>query len=229
MNEILQLEDVTDTLNLDIEDIEGTIDELIANDVSITTSVEDLDSRVTALELLNGTVESITHDVTELEVELNRLNITVEGLLSNVGTVEEDIAVLQQSDEDQEVELFDLDTRLSQLELDDTVAFHIVQDSYSSVPEESILVFNGVNVNIGNGYSTASRTFTVPSCGAGLYYFYAHLIFYSDENSDFNIRYNGLHVCDITELNSGSADLGMSSCGAVMVVEEGKLFKHWSV
>ena len=129
LNEILQLEDVTDTLNLDIENIEGTIDELIANDVSITTSVEDLDSRVTALELLNGTVESITHDVTELDVELNRMNMTVEGLLSNVATVEEDIAVLQQSDEDLDVELFDLDTRLSQLELDDTVAFHVVLDS----------------------------------------------------------------------------------------------------
>ena len=69
----------------------------------------------------------------------------------------------------------------------------------------------------------------MPSGGAGLYYSYAHLIFHSDENSDFNIRHNGLHVYDITEVNIGSADLGMSSCGAVMVVEEGKLFKHWSV
>ena len=226
LNEILQLEDVTDTLNLDIEDFEGTIDELIANDVSITTSIEDLDSRVTALELLNGTVENITHDVTELEVELNRMNMTVEGLVSNVATAEEAITALHQSDEDQDVQLTDLDTRLSQLELDDTVAFHVVLVSYSSVPEESVLVFSAVNVNIGNGYSTESGIFTVPSGCAGLYYFYAHLMFNPDESSNFNIRHNGLHVCDITEVNSGSTDFGMSSCGAVMVVEEGKLFKH---
>ena len=172
--------------------------------------------------MLNGTVENLTHEVFELEVELNQMNITFEGLVSNVETVEEAIAALQVSDEYQDVELIDLNTRLSQLELDATVAFHVVLDSYSSVPEESILVFNGVNVNIENGYWTESGIFTVPSGGAGLYYFYANLMF----NPDFNIRHNGLHVCDITEVNSGSADFGISSCGAVMVVEEGKLFQH---
>ena len=47
LNEILQLEDVTDTLNVDIANIEETTDGLIANDVTITASVENLDSRVT--------------------------------------------------------------------------------------------------------------------------------------------------------------------------------------
>ena len=63
--------------------------------------------------------------------------------------------------------------------------------------------------------------FTVPPGGGGLYYFYAHLQFYPDETGIFNIRHNGRHVCDIYEQNDGSGDWGMSSCGAVMVVEEG--------
>ena len=52
--------------------------------------------------------------------------------------------------------MVDLDTRWSQLELDNTLAFHVVLASYSSLPEESVLIFDEVNINIGNGYDATS-------------------------------------------------------------------------
>ena len=190
LNEIFQLHDVTATLELNVENIEETIDELITNDVTIAASVEELDSRVTMLESLNGTVENITKEVNEIEAQLNRMNATVEGLVGDVTVAEEVIAVLQQSDEDQDADLLDLDTRLSQLELDNTLAFHAVLESYSTIPHDSVVIFNGFNVNLGNGYDATSGVFTV-SPGGGLYYFYAHLQVYPDETGIFNIRHNG--------------------------------------
>ena len=181
LNEIFQLQDVTVTLEANVENIEETITELIANDVTITASVEELDSRVAALEPLNGTVENITLDVNEIEAQLTRMNVTEEDLVGDVTGAEEAIVALQQSDED---------SRLSQMELANTFAFHVVLESYSSVPPENVLIFNGVNVNLGNAYSATSGIFTVPPGGGDLYYFYAHLHFYPDESGTFNIRHN---------------------------------------
>ena len=197
LNEIFQLQDITVTLEANFENIEETIDGLIANDVTITASVEELDSRVTALEPLNGTVENISLEVNEIEAQLTQINVTVEDLVGDVTGAEEAIVALQQSDEDHEADLVDLYSRLSQMELANTFVFHVVLESYSSVPPENVLIFNGVNVNLGNAYNATSGIFTVPPGGGGLYYFYAHLHFYPDESGMFNIRHNGRHMCDM--------------------------------
>ena len=79
------------------------------------------------------------------------------------------------------------------LELDGTFAFHA---SYSSIPDETPVIFDEVNVNLGNGYSSNTGLFTVITGGAGLYFFYTHLLYYPNENSNFPIRHNGFDLCD---------------------------------
>ena len=208
-------------------------------------SIDELDSRVTILELLNGTDEEVVSILIEHEAEINSLNMTTEGLSVDVTNIEETIVTLQQSDEEQEVELSnldervtvlesqngtngdvdealnDLDERVSELELDGTFALHVELQSYSSIPVETPIIFNGVNFNIGGGYDETTGLFTVPPGGDGLYYFYTHLQFLPDEYSNFIIRLNGDDLCDVFEDND-NGDYGMSSCGAAVVLEEGK-------
>ena len=117
--------------------------------------------------------------------------------------------------------LNDLDDRISRLELDGTFAFHAALVSYSSIPTEAPVIFNGVNVNLGDGYDSTTGIFTAPPGGAGLYYFYTHLLFLANEYSNFIIRHNGADLCDAFEDND-NGDHGMSSCGAAVVLEEGK-------
>ena len=100
--------------------------------------------------------------------------------------------------------------------------FHAVLASYSSIPEDTPAIFDEVNVNLGNGYSPTTGLFTVPSGGAGLYYFYTYLLYYPNENSNFPIRHNGFDLCD-TYADGDSGDCDMTSCGAVVVLEEGRL------
>ena len=190
-DEIFQLIDETDTLDSSIEVIEDTIDRLTATDSEIMDFIDELDSRVTTLELLNGTDEDVINILNEHEAEINSLNITTEYLRVDVTNVEGTIVTLQQSDEEQEVELStldervtvleslngtngdvedalnDLDERVFELELDGTFAFHAVLASYSSIPEDTPAIFDEVNVNLGNGYSPTTGLFTVPSGGAG--------------------------------------------------------------
>ena len=146
--------------------------------------------------------------------------MTTEGLRVDVTNIEETIVTLQQSDEEQEVELSnlnervteleslngtngdvedalnDLDERVSELELDGTFAFHAVLASYFSMPVGTPAIFDEVNVNLGDGYSSTTGLFTVITGGAGLYFFYTHLLYYPNENSNFPIRHNGFDICD---------------------------------
>ena len=244
-DEIFQLADEVDNLSSNILIIEETIDGLLATDSELMDSIDELDSRVTILELLNGTDEEVVSILIEHEAEINSLNMTTEGLRVDITNTEETIVTLQQSDEDQEVELSnldervtdlesqngtngdvedalnDLDERLSELEVDGTFAFHAELQSYSSIPAETPVAFDGVNFNLGDGYDETTGLFTVPPGGDGLYYFYTHLQFLPDEYSNFIIRLNGDDLCDVFEDND-NGDYGMSSCGAAVVLEEGK-------
>ena len=245
--EIFQLEDETDTLDSNVQAIEETIVSLTATDSEITASIDELDSRVTTLESLNGTDEDVINILNEHEAEINVLNMTVEGILVDVTNVEETIVTLQQSDEEQgtaindldirvtdleslngtsgdvEDALNDLDERISRLEFDGTFAFHAALVSYSSIPERTPVIFDNVVENLGNGYDSTTGLFTVPPGAAGLYFFYSHLLIWFDEYTYFDIMLNGERVCELFEDNSGSSDYAMTSCGAVAVLEEGKL------
>ena len=117
----------------------------------------------------------------------------------------------------------ELDERLSELELDGAFAFHAVLASYSSIPNETPVIFDEVNVNLGNGYNPTTGLFTVPPGGAGLYYFYTHLLYYPNEDSNLPIRHNGFDLCD-TYADGESGDWNMTSCGAVVVLEQGRPF-----
>ena len=244
-DEIFQLADEVDNLGSNILIIEETIEGLLATDSDLMDSIDELDSRVTILELLNGTDEEVVSILIEHEAEINSLNMTTEGLRVDVTNIEETIVTLQQSDEEQEVELSnldervtdlesqngtngdveealnDLDERVSELELDGTFAFHAELQSYSSIPVETPVAFDGVNFNLGDGYDETTGLYTVPPGGDGLYYFYTHLQFLPDEYSNFIIRLNGDDLCDVFEDND-NGDYGMSSCGAAVVLEEGK-------
>ena len=240
------MEDETDTLDSNVQAIEETIDGLTATDSELTASIDELDSRVTTLESLNGTDEDVINILNEHEVEINVLNMTVEGIIVDVTNVAETIVTLQQSDEEQGTAINDLDTRVtdlesqngtngdvddalddldervSRLELDGTFAFHVVLANYETIPEGSPAIFDLVNVNLGNGYDSSTGLFTVPPGGAGLYYFYTHLLYYPDELSNFAIRHNGNDLCDAFADNFGEELWDMSACGAVVVLNEGE-------
>ena len=62
----------------------------------------------------------------------------------------------------------------------------------------------------------------MPSGGAGLYFFYTN--FYADDSkvTDFVIRVNGAELCNAkADMDGASADNGIPSCGAVIVLAEG--------
>ena len=142
--------------------------------------------------------------------------------LNNLDTRVTQLESLNGTNGDVEDALNDLDDRVSELELDGTFAFHAVRASYCSIPDETPAIFDEVNVNLGSGYSPPTGLFTVPSGGAGLYFFYTHLLYYPNENSNFPIRHNDFDLYD-TYADGGSGDWDMTSCGAVVVLEEGRL------
>ena len=114
-----------------------------------------------------------------------------------------------------------LDSRLSQLEVDGAVAFHTALGTYSKIPEDSIVVFNNVNENLGGGYNSSTGRFTTPSGGAGLYYFYFHVLIGFYRFAWFNIRHNGVTVAMMTEDEDRGGDFPSGSCGAVIMMQEG--------
>ena len=181
------------------ETLESTITDLQASDFEINLSINQPNTRVSTLESLNGTDEDVMGALNKLDAEAQQLNVTLEGLSGSVTIVKESVLTLEQIDhelgtavdeldfhvteleslngtsDDVADELNDLDTRLSKLELDGTVAFHVsLLESCPTVPEGNIVIFDCVNVNLGSCYNVETGQFTTPSDGAGLYYIYAH-------------------------------------------------------
>ena len=114
-----------------------------------------------------------------------------------------------------------LDSRLSRLEVDGAVAFHAALGTYSSIPVDSVVVFGNVNVNLGGGYNAETGTFTTPSGGGGLYYFYVHFVLDNGEFAWMNIRHNDVTVTMMTVDENGGLDNPGASCGAVIQLREG--------
>ena len=151
-------------------------------------------------------------------------------------SLQSSIASLEQTDRDLTSELDELsatadssidslDTRLSEVELGGAVAFHAYLDSYGTIPVNTVVIYDNVFVNLGNGYNSGTGVFTVPTGGAGLYYFFAHFAFEHNRGdfASFAIRKNGAVLAlAFNDDISGSGDTGSSSCGAATVLEEGE-------
>ena len=221
-----------DQVNQDdrIENLEGITNGLAVSDFEMNASITELDSRVTTLESLNGTDENVIEALNELDAEVELLNGTVKGLSVSILNVEETVVTLEQTDEELGIAVYELDSRVSELEslngtnddgvLNETVAFHAYLGSYDTLLEGSIVPFGNINVNIGDAYNGETGQFTVPSGGAGLYYFYVHLVMEITGNGQFDIRHNGNATCNA--FTSASHGDGFS-CGGVIVLQEGTL------
>ena len=93
----------------------------------------------------------------------------------------------------------------------------------ATVPVNTIVVYDNVFVNLGSGYNSGRGVFTVPTGGAGLYYFFAHFAFDHNQGefASFAIRKNGAVLAlAFNDDIPGSGDTGSSSCGATTVLQD---------
>ena len=182
-------------------DLEERVSILEIQMVGVLSDIETIEGDQSVqdyrLDEAEGEIETIQADVTSIQE-------TITVLMANDENIQSSIADLEQADQDLATEIDELsttvdsevdslDSRLSQLQVDGTFAFHAYVGSYSTVPVNTIVVYDNVIINQGNGYNSGRGFFTVPTGGAGLYYFFAHFAF--DHNrgdfASFGIRKNG--------------------------------------
>ena len=217
-------EDLIDAENR-VVNVEGQVTVILADQViqderlleletdaeSVAIAIVGLDSSINTLETadvaLNDSIYVLDSRVTALE----QLNATIEDLEA----VDSELAT----------QIEDLNTRLGRLEQDGTVAFHAFLGVYTSIPDETVIVFPNINVNIGNGYDGATGEFTVSSGGAGLYYIYAHFLFQRGKLVWIRMQVNDADLCVAFEDGANAPSYGGGSCGAVVALQEGSLIK----
>ena len=162
---------------------------------------------MSALEELNVTVQMLESDVKSLRQNDTELMEDLETLAGNVGSLNASIE--------------DVEQRIQILEQEETIAFHACLATYSSIPENTVVVFPNIEENLGNGYNGATGEFTVPPGGAGVYYFYAHFLSApGGEWVSMWLRHNGDQKC--IAFTSDSTWYSNYSCGAVIVLKEGR-------
>ena len=129
------------------------------------------------------------------------------------------IADLEQADQDLATEIDELsttvdsevdflDSRLSQLQVDGTFAFHAYVGSYSTVPVNTIVVYDNIIINQGNGYNSGTGVFTVPTGGAGLYYFLLTLLLITIEEISLHLASGKMGLCWLWPLMMTFQDRG---------------------
>ena len=212
------LEERVQALEFQMENVHEDIT-VIDGEFSVINSEQDLqDTQIQQIENdinnIQGGLDVITGTITELTTVTDDLQTSVVSLQETDAGLMEDVAQLTEVDGT-------LDSRLSRLEVDGAVAFHAALITYSTIPEDSIVVFNNVNVNLGGGYNTETGQFTTPSGGAGLYYFYVHVLVGLDKFAWVNIRHNGVTVAMMNEDENNGGDNPAASCGAVIMIQEG--------
>ena len=203
------------------QDLQDTQLQIIEEDVQTVTAVtDDLQTSVVSLEedvqKIEVDIEGITGTINELTSVTNDLQSSVVSLQETDAGLVEDIAQLTEVDTS-------LDSRLFQLEVDGAVAFHASIGTYISIPEDSVVIFNNVNVNLGEGYDRGTGQFTVPSGDAGIYYFYAHFSLEGGTQAWMNVRHNGVTVSMMNEDGTQTGEYPAGSCGAVIQLQEGKV------
>ena len=162
---------------------------------------------MSALEELNITVEVLAADVESLRQNDTELREELETLAGNVESLNASI--------------MDVEQRIQVLEQEETIAFHAYLGTYSSIPEDTVVVFPNIEENRGNGYDGVTGEFTVPAGGAGVYYFYAHFLCApGGEWVSMHLRQNGDQKC--VAFTSDSTGYSNYSCGVVIVLQEGR-------
>ena len=123
------LEERVQALEFQMENVHEDMT-VIEGEISVINSEQDLQD--TQLQIIEEDVQAVTAATDDLQVSVVSLQETDAGLM-------DDIAQLSEVDGT-------LDSRLSRLEVDGTVAFHVALLTYSSIPEDSVVVFGNVNV-----------------------------------------------------------------------------------
>ena len=199
------LEERVQALEFQMENVHEDMT-VIEGEISVINSEQDLQD--TQLQIIEEDVQEVTAVTDDLQMSVTSLQETDAGLL-------EDITQLTEVDGS-------LDSRLSKLEVGGAVAFHVALGTYSSIPINSVVLFPNVNVNLGEGYNAETGQFVTSSGGAGLYYFYVHVLVGSGKFAWINIRHNGINVAMMNEDENLGGDVPSGSCGAVIMMEEGK-------
>ena len=204
-------EDVT-TLDAEVNDLEEDVEAqltLLQSDISFIQSGQlTQDERIQALE---GSMESVAGNLVMVDEAISELNTILQSLNATVSEV-------MQIVEDLDGALVTLESRLDALELNGTFAFHALFTSYDSIPENTIVPFPIVTVNVGNSFDGATGLFMVPPGGGGLYYFYTYYLIQSGESAGFGVNRNEEMLC-FAEGNG--EDASAISCGAVVNLSEG--------
>ena len=211
------LEERVQALEFQMENVHEDMT-VIEGEISVINSEQDLQD--TQLQIIEedvqgiGTdVESITGTVNELTATIDDLQATVVSLQETDAELMEDITQLTEADSS-------LDSRLSELEVDNTFAFHVVLGNYTTIPGESVIIYPIVNVNLGNGYNADTGDFTVPPGADGLYFFYAHFQLDVGKSAQIDIRHNGARLCTMAEDESIGGDFPGSSCAATVLLQQ---------
>ena len=213
------LEERVQALEFQMENVHEDIT-VIEGEISVINSEPDLkDTQIQHIENdineIQGGLEVITGTITELTAVTDDLQLSVVSLQeTDVGLVQ-DIAQLNEVDTS-------FDSRLSGLEVDGTFAFHAALGLYTPIPWLSVVVFPIVNVNLGNGYDGETGDFVTPVGGAGLYFFYVHFQVDQGEHTLMDIKRNGVTLCQMAEADGNANGWPGSSCGATVVLEEGR-------
>ena len=223
-------EDVIDAVNKlesEVELLNQTAEGLQVSVVNLEEGSTNLEESVLALEQRD---EELGTAVDELESNVGLLEGTVEGMSVSVTNLEESVTGLEQADEELGTAVDKLDSRVTELEssgdvrLNDSVAFHAaISEFYQTIPDTTVVVFDEINVNLGNGYNEETGQFIVPAESAGVYFIYAHFENAFGENVLIKIRQNEVTVCRAYGDGDSGADTAAFSCGFVGVLHTGNI------
>ena len=215
--------EVNKSLAFELKHLNQVVGELLDDLQELLRTLQETDAGLSEeLSKFNTSFTMVTDNVQGLTDVTDDLLVSVASLRETDFGLRHDIVRLTAADRT-------LDSRISQLEVDGTVAFHAALGRYSSIPEESIVTFDNVNVNLGGAYSRSTGKFTTPSGGAGLYYFYVHVLIGRYRWAWISIRHNGITVAMINEDETTDYDFPSGSCGAVIMMEEGNNLLIWDI
>ena len=219
------LEERVQALEFQMENVHEDMT-VIEGEISVINSEQDLQD--TQLQIVEEDVQSataVTDDlqlsVVSIEENVQTIEVNIEGITGNINELKNITDDLQTSVVSLEETDASLVSRLSELEVDGTFAFHAALGEYTSIPLGSIVVFPIVNVNLGNGYNGETGNYVTPVGGAGLYFFYVHFQVDRGEYTLMDVRLNGVILCQMAENDGQANGVPGGSCGATMILEEG--------
>ena len=220
-----QMVNVNEELVTITEDLIGVENRVVNAEGQITVVLADQVIQDERLLELETDAESVAVAIVGLDNSINTLETVDVALNGSIQELDSRVSTLEELN----TTIVDLNTRLGRLEQDGTFAFHAFLGTYTSIPDEALVVFPNINANIGNGYDGATGEFTVPSGGAGLYYIYAHFLFQTGKLVWIRMQVNDVDLCVAFEDGVNAPSYGGGSCGAVVPLQEGSLMKIMNI